>query len=83
MCHECEDNGFDDEPFDLNMVPEAEREDFLDFACLQVSKVINKAEKEGFLYELITEWPKEKQLAFAVATVIQDRLESSWREEGE
>jgi hypothetical protein len=80
MCHEC---GDEQEDFSLDMIPEAEREEFLDFACLQVSKVISKAEDEGFLYELITEWPKEKQLAFAVATVIKDRLDSAWKEEGE
>jgi len=80
MCHE---RGDEQEEFSLNMIPEAEREEFLNFACIQVSKVMDKAEHEGFLYELITEWPKEKQLAFAVATVIQDRLDSAWKEEDE
>ena len=79
MCHECDD----EEEFSLDQIPEAEREEFFDFACVQVSKIMDKAEHEGFLYELITEWPKEKQLAFAVATVIQDRLDSAWKEEGE
>jgi len=80
MCHEC---GDEQEEFSLDQIPEWEREEFLDYACFQVSKVMDKAEKEGFLYELITEWPKEKQLAFAVATVIQDRLDSAWKEEDE
>jgi hypothetical protein len=82
MCHECEDNN--EEEFSLNMVPEAEREEFLDFACLQVSKVIDKAEHQGFLYQLITEWPKEKQAAFALATILEDRLKSVFNDkEGE
>ena len=80
MCHEC---GDEEEEFSLDQIPEWEREEFLDYACFQVSKVMDKAEKEGFLYELITEWPKEKQLAFAVATVIQDRLDSAWKDDEE
>jgi len=80
MCHECED---DDNEFDMSMLPPEEMEQFIDFACMQVSKVIDKAEAQGFLYQLITEWPKEKQAAFAIATVLQGRLESIFTDETE
>ena len=79
MCHECNDEEYEN----INQIPPEEMEKFIDFACLQVSKIIDNAENKGFLYQLITEWPKEKQAAFALATILEDRLNSSWQEEGE
>jgi hypothetical protein len=79
MCLECNDVEYEN----INQIPPEEMEEFIDFACLQVSKIIDKAENKGFLYQLITEWPKEKQAAFALATILEDRLNSSWQEEGE
>jgi hypothetical protein len=79
MCHEC---GNEDEEFSINDIPEAEREEFLDFACIQVSKIMDKAENEGFLYELITEWSKERQFAFSMATMVEEQLNKQWKEEG-
>ena len=79
MCHECNYEEYEN----INQIPPEEMEEFIDFACLQVSKIIDKAENKGFLYQLITEWPKEKQAAFALATILEDRLNSSWQEEGE
>jgi hypothetical protein len=80
MCHECDDEYMDNE---MNMISPEEMEDFIDFACLQVSKAIDKAEDKGFLYQLITEWPRERQAAFALATILEERLNSSWQEERE
>lgn len=80
MCHECGNEDMDNE---MNMIPPEEMENFIDFACLQVSKVIDKAEDKGFLYQLITEWPRGRQAAFALATLLEERLNSSWQEERE
>jgi len=77
MCHECDDEGYDE----MSSIPPEEMEEFIDFACLQVSKVIDKAEEKGFLYQLITEWPRERQAAFALATILEARLNSAWQEE--
>jgi len=71
MCHACEDDGMDNE---MNGIPPEEMEDFIDFACIQVQAVIEKADQYGFLYELITEWPKQKQAAFALATILEKRV---------
>ena len=77
MCHECGDDHFDDEMDMLNSMPEHEREEFFDFACYQLATVMDKAEQGGFLIQLITEWPKEKQLAFAIATVMENRIQDN------
>jgi hypothetical protein len=81
MCHQCDDDGFDGE---MSGIPAEEMEQFIDYACMQVLKIIHKAEDKGFLYELITEWPREKQAAFALATVLEGRLNGILNdEEGE
>jgi hypothetical protein len=72
MCHECYD---EEQPeFSLEMIPEEDREDFLDFTCEQFGVVINAAVTNDILFELITEWPAEKQAMFTLASVLQGRV---------
>ena len=74
MCHECDDEGMEQQEFTLDMIPEEEQEEFLDFAVDKFKKVMDKAINHDILFELITEWPVEKQAMFTFATVMEDRL---------
>ena len=72
MCHECDDDG--QEEFNLNMIPEEEREEFVKFASEQFRTVIDKASQHDILFELITEWPKAKQAMFTFTSVMENLL---------
>ena len=74
MCHECDDENMEQEEFNLNMIPEEEREEFLDYAVDKFKKVMDKAVEHDILFELITEWPIQKQAMFTFATVMEDKL---------
>jgi len=74
MCHECDDEGMGHEEFTLDMIPEEEREEFLDYAVDKFKKVMEKATEHDILFELITQWPAQKQAMFTFATVMEDRL---------
>ena len=74
MCHECDDEEMGHEEFTLDMIPEEEQEEFLDYAVDKFKKVMDKATKHDILFELITQWPVEKQAMFTFATVMEDRL---------
>ena len=73
MCHECGDEE-EQQEFSLDMIPEEEQEEFLDFAVDKFRKVMDKAIEHDILYELITEWPTQKQAMFTFATVMEDKL---------
>lgn len=74
MCHECDDEEMDHEEFTLDMIPEEEREEFLDYAIDKFKKVMDKASKHDILFELITQWPTQKQAMFTFATIMEDKL---------
>jgi hypothetical protein len=74
MCHECDDEEMGHEEFTLDMIPEEEREEFLDYAVDKFKKVMDKASKHDILFELITQWPAQKQAMFTFATIMEDRL---------
>ena len=74
MCHECDDEGMGHEEFTLDMIPEEEREEFLDYAIDKFRKVMEKASKHDILFELKTQWPAQKQAMFTFATIMEDKL---------
>jgi hypothetical protein len=74
MGHECDDEGIEQQEFTLDMIPEEEREEFLDYAVDKFKKVMDKAIEHDILFELITEWPAAKQAMFTFATVMEDKL---------
>jgi hypothetical protein len=74
MCHECDGENMEQEEFNLNMIPEEEQEEFLNYAVDKFKKVMDKAIEHDILFELITEWPAAKQAMFTFATVMEDRL---------
>ena len=72
MCHEC---GDEEQPeFTMDMIPEDEREEFVEFASEQFRTVIEKASEHDILFELITEWPQAKQAMFTFTSVMENRL---------
>jgi hypothetical protein len=75
MCEACHD---DHEEEDTNALfealPESRKQEFYDYITRQMSLVMEKAESHGVLFDLITEWSKEKQVAYEMATVIEDRV---------
>lgn len=73
MCHECDDEEPTEE-FNINMIPEEEQEEFLDYAVEKFTKVMDKAIEHDILFELITEWPTAKQAMFTFATIMEDKL---------
>jgi hypothetical protein len=36
--------------------------------------IMKKAETQGVLFDLITKWPHDKQVAYEMATVIENRV---------
>jgi hypothetical protein len=77
MCKACEDNHEDDgRDFqeEFNQLSEVEKQEFYDYAVGQLSFIIDKAESNGVLFDLITKWPREKQVAFEMAAVIENRI---------
>lgn len=76
MCQACENNHSDDEDnaMNINDIPEHEREEFFEYLGEQLNLVMDKAEKNDVLYDLITKWPKAKIVAFEMATVIENRI---------
>lgn len=79
MCHECDDDFYEDNNHEgnfLDEIPEHEREDFFTFACEQFRNLINQADTRSLLYPLITEWSRDRQAAFTLACVMEQRAES-------
>jgi hypothetical protein len=85
MCHECDDE-YDDQDQGLpnfQEAPQEYKESFYDYVVEQMGLVIDKAESTGVLYQLITEWPKERIVQFELAVVMQGNTldDDNWKEE--
>jgi|MesohylFT_1024984.scaffolds.fasta_scaffold825254_1 hypothetical protein len=77
MCEACENNDDDDftaQDFDFNNLNAEEKEEFFEYISKQMNLVIDKAESHGVLFDLITEWPRGKVVAFEMATVLENRV---------
>ncbi len=64
----------DDDERDFEDLSPQEKEEFYEYVGQQMHIVMKKAESHGVLFDLITSWPREKQLAFAVSTVIENKI---------
>lgn len=73
MCIDCGDDFFNEEDNFLNQIPEYEREEFFTFACQQFRYMIEQAENRNILYPLITEWNRDRQAAYTLACVMEQR----------
>jgi hypothetical protein len=75
MCEACHDDHEEENADALfESLPESKKQEFYDYITSQMNLVMEKAENHGVLFELITEWSKEKQIAYEMATVIEDRV---------
>jgi len=77
MCEACENNDdedFSSQDFNFNSLNDEEKEEFFEYLSKQMNLVINKAESHGVLFDLITEWPRGKVVAFEMATVLENRV---------
>lgn len=84
MCQACGDSfdETDNDPFDFQEAPEDIRGEFFDYITEAMSRVIEKAESAGVLYQLITEWPTERIVQYEMATIMEGRSldDESWKE---
>jgi uncharacterized membrane-anchored protein YjiN (DUF445 family) len=80
MCQACDDLHDDDNENEVNIeevlkhLSEERKQEFYDYMVKQLGVVINAAESENVLFDLITQWPRDKQVAYEMATVIKDRV---------
>jgi hypothetical protein len=51
-----------------------EKQEFYDYITKQMNLIMSKAETQGVLFDLITKWPHDKQVAYEMATVIENRV---------
>ena len=72
--HEHEDEDDDESMLNFDQMSPAEKQEFYDYISKQMNLVMEKAETHGVLFDLITKWPREKQVAFEMATVIENRV---------
>ena len=70
--HEHEDE--DESMLNFDQMSPVEKQEFYDYTSKQMNLVMEKAETHGVLFDLITKWPREKQVAFEMATVIENRV---------
>ena len=64
----------DDETPSFDSLSPVEKQEFFDYISKQMNLVMDKAESHGILFDLITKWPKEKQVAYEMAAVIENRV---------
>jgi len=75
MCQACYDDHEEEDNDSLfEALPESKKQEFYDYITKQMNLVMEKAETHGVLFELITEWSKEKQVAYEMAAVIENRV---------
>ena len=79
MCQNCEDSGqyeneveFNSEFVDyIRELPEDEKEEAVSGMQEALGYVIDRVESEGFLFELITAWPRQKVAMYEAAVLMQ------------
>ena len=81
MCHACEheDEG-DNAQFDSHYVDELQsmppdlKDELIGQITGLMSHVIERAEAQGFLFEMITEWPRQKVAMYEAAIVMEKNV---------
>lgn len=73
MCNEFEDE-FEEEDQLFESLSPVQKQEFYDYVTKQINVVMDKAESHGILFDLITKWPRDKQVAFEMAAVIENRV---------
>jgi hypothetical protein len=66
---------FEDEELpSFDSLSPVEKQEFYDYITKQMHLIMNKAENSGVLFDLITKWPRDKQVAYEMAAVIENRV---------
>ena len=73
MCNEFDDEFENDEQAFESLSP-VQKQEFYDYVTKQMNVIMDKAESHGILFDLITKWPRDKQVAYEMATVIENRV---------
>ena len=74
MCHECNDEYEDEVEFssefidNLQTLPPETKESVINDMQESIAYVMEKAEAEGFLFEMITSWPRTKVAMYEAAS---------------
>lgn len=68
------DHDHNDDTPDFEALSPVEKQEFYDYITKQMNLIIQKAETQGVLFDLITKWPHDKQVAYEMATVIENRV---------
>ena len=74
MRRDYDDEFEDDEEPSFESLSPVEKQEFFDYISKQMNLVMDKAEAHGILFDLITKWPREKQVAYEMAAVIENRV---------
>ena len=82
MCNECsneneyeDDIQFSSEFIDtLQTLPPDEKESVIDDMQESIAYIMEKAETEGFLFEMITSWPRTKVAMYEAAVVMEKNI---------
>lgn len=62
-----DDSSFDEHECETSYLPD----EALDFMCAYASAVINQAEQDGVLFQMITEWPASRAAAYSQALLLR------------
>lgn len=68
------DENEDDDLPSFDSLSPVEKQEFYDYITKQMHLIMNKAENSGVLFDLITKWPRDKQVAYEMAAVIENRV---------
>lgn len=78
MCHECGDDDESEFSSDaieqLQQMPEDVRNELISELQDHMNYIMEKAEENGFLFELITQWPRQKVAMYEAAVVMQRQV---------
>jgi hypothetical protein len=68
------DHDHEDDTPNFESLSPVEKQEFYDYITKQMNLIMSKAETQGVLFDLITKWPHDKQVAYEMATVIENRV---------
>lgn len=78
MCHECDDDNeveFSPDYVDaLQEMPPDIKEELIGEITGYMQHVMARAEEQGFLFQLITEWPRQKVAMYEAAIVMEKNI---------
>jgi len=80
MCHECGDEEEEEVQFsadfinELQSLPPDMKEEVITDMQEALAYIMNKAETQGFLFEMITSWPRQKVAVYEAAIFMEKSI---------